>query len=300
MDRARAIAHLESLMTFLAVVQHGRIEAAAAALEVNRTTVTRRVAALETALDGRLLLRGGAGVELTALGERAVAAARQMDDALESLYGTQDRLGLRGVLRVGVPEAFGVHHAAPRLARLQRENPDLRIELRTAAVRTRLPQAELDLEVVVGRPQTSRARARALLVQPYELRLYASPEYLAEHGTPADTDDLVDHPLVYYVDSDLSADSLDLARENLPPMQPSMSSTSPHAHVSACEAGAGIGLLPAYVVAKGARLVPVLPDTVRVPLEYWAVVRNEAWRSAAVRAAVDILRGDSKDADEVT
>ncbi len=287
MDRVEAAAHMEDLVTLLAVTRLGRVEAAAEELGVNRTTVGRRVQALERALGGRVLLRGAAGLEVTPLGRRALDVAERLESALEVLCEDEDPERLRGVVRVGVPEGFGVHFAAPALGRLVAAHPELRLELRTAPMRSRLPQAELDLEVTIGRPRASRARA--VHVRDYALRLFAAPEYLRHRGTPQGMEELSGHRLVYYVDSDLATGSLDLAKAALPAMQASVAATSVTAHVTATAAGAGIGLLPDFLAEGDARLVPVLAEEFSHPMDYWLLARPEAWRNPAVRAVHEAL-----------
>ncbi|XJN90472.1 LysR family transcriptional regulator [Micrococcus luteus] len=76
MERWKAVTQMEGLVTLLLVVREGRLDAAAEELQVNRTTVTRRLKALEAALGGRVVVRGPAGMEVTPLGEEALAAAR--------------------------------------------------------------------------------------------------------------------------------------------------------------------------------------------------------------------------------
>ena len=287
MDRVDAAAHMQDLVTLLTVTRLGRVEAAAEQLGVNRTTVGRRVQALERALGGRVLLRGAAGLEVTPLGRRALDVAERLESALDALCDDGDSDRLRGVVRVGVPEGFGVHFAAPALGRLVSEHPELRLELRTAPMRSRLPQAELDLEVTIGRPRASRAPA--VHVRDYALKLFAAPAYLERSGTPTHLEDLGRHRLVYYVESDLATGSLDLAREALPAMETSVSATSVTAHVTATTAGAGIGLLPDYLAEGDERLVPVLADDFAHPMDYWLLARPEAWRNPAVRAVHEAL-----------
>ncbi|WP_227718649.1 LysR family transcriptional regulator [Micrococcus sp. FDAARGOS_333] len=287
MDRVDAAAHMQDLVTLLTVTRLGRVEAAAEQLGVNRTTVGRRVQALERALGGRVLLRGAAGLEVTPLGRRALDVAERLESALDALCDDGDADRLRGVVRVGVPEGFGVHFAAPALGRLVSEHPELRLELRTAPMRSRLPQAELDLEVTIGRPRASRAPA--VHVRDYALKLFAAPAYLERSGTPTHLEDLSRHRLVYYVESDLATGSLDLAREALPAMETSVSATSVTAHVTATAAGAGIGLLPDYLAEGDERLVPVLADDFAHPMDYWLLARPEAWRNPAVRAVHEAL-----------
>ena len=65
---------LEALMTFLAAARLGRYTAAAEVLGVNHSTVSRRIASLEDAMGGRVLVRTASGWEVTELGRRALGA----------------------------------------------------------------------------------------------------------------------------------------------------------------------------------------------------------------------------------
>src|SRR6478735_1154607 len=76
---------LEGLMTFLAAARLGRYTAAAEVLGVNHSTVSRRIASLEEAMGGRVLVRTPAGWETTALGRRALAVAERIEASVRQL-----------------------------------------------------------------------------------------------------------------------------------------------------------------------------------------------------------------------
>lgn len=286
MERWKAVTQMEGLVTLLLVVREGRLDAAAEELQVNRTTVTRRLKALEAALGGRVVVRGPAGMEVTPLGEKALAAARALEAAVEPLTG-RHRGDLHGVIRLGVPEAFAVAFAAPSIAELQTAHPRLQVQIRTNPARGRTSHTDLDMVVTVGHPGQSRALTRFL--RDYELRLYASEDYVRRHGAPQDLADLGDHPLVYYVETELSTESLDAARESLRHMRTGASSTSVMAQVAATRAGAGIGLLPDFCADDDPDLVPILPNVFHHRMEYWLMVTVEAWRNPTVRAVHERL-----------
>ncbi|MDS2172909.1 MULTISPECIES: LysR family transcriptional regulator [Actinomycetes] len=281
--------HLDALMTFLSVARLGRYTAAADALGINHSTVSRRIAGLERSLGGRVLARTPSGWEVTALGQRALAAAERVEDALASLAGDGEQDGrISGVVRLGSPDAFAVHLATSALAELQQANPNLAVELISATQRARQNRSGLDLEIVVGRPQIHRAQAEH--VMDYALRLYATEEYLARHGRPADLSELAGHRLNYYVEAVLTIDDLDRATQRLPTMRRGIASTNVLSHVTATTAGAGIGLLPDYVAVHHSELIHLLPEHYVHRLSYWAVGRQEALRNPAVQAVYAALR----------
>lgn len=274
-------------MTFLAVARRGRFTAAADVLGVNHSTISRRIAALERAMGGRLLVRSPSGWVVTELGGRAVRIAEDIEASLRELVEGEGGGDLRGTVRVVAPDAFTAVFLAPAMTGLRQTHPDLGIELIAATQRARQHRSGVDLEIVVGRPAVLRAYATPVCA--YSLRLYATPEYLAAHGTPSEIGGLARHPLVYYVESSLQVDELDRALQELPASPPSLRSTSVFAHVEATAAGAGIGLLPDFVADRDPRLVRVLDGAWSHPLAYWAVARDEGARNPAVAAALDAL-----------
>ena len=280
---------LDALMTFLSVARLGRYTAAAEVLGVNHSTVSRRIAALETAMGGRVLVRTTGGWEVTALGRRAVGIAERIEGSLRELIEDDGADAVHGMVRISAPDAFTAAFLAPAMTHLRNAHPHLAIELLSATQRVRQNRSGVDLEIVVGRPQVLRAYATPVCA--YSLRLYATGAYLAAHGAPGTVAELARHPLVYYVESSLQVDELDRALQELPDSPPSLRSTSVFAHVEATAAGAGIGLLPDFLGDADARLVRVLDGAYAHPLAYWAVARDEGQRNPAVAATLEAMTG---------
>ena len=100
-------ANPDDLLVLLAVSRTGRFTSAAESLGLNHTTVSRRIAALETMLAGRVLSRTVGGWELTELGHRAVLAAEDVESAIATLGSTGgDARQLSGVVRMSATDGF--------------------------------------------------------------------------------------------------------------------------------------------------------------------------------------------------
>lgn len=276
----------EGLMTFLAVARLGRYTAAAQVLGVNHSTVSRRIAALEEAMGGRVLTRASGGWAVTPLGQRATAAAERIESELHDLVDG-DQPGLTGLVRIAAPDAFTALYAVPAIAPLQEANPDLAFELLSATQRVRQHRSGVDIEIAVGRPDVRKALATPMFR--YSLALYATDAYLAAHGEPHVIAQMADHRLIFYIESALQIDELDHALAELPPSPPSIRSTGVFAHLGAAVAGAGIAILPDFVAAREPSLRRVLADEYEHPVEYWAVTREESLRNTAVAAAFRAL-----------
>ena len=277
----------DDLLVLLAVSRTGRYSSAADDLGINHTTISRRIAALEDTLGGRVLTRGAGGWELTQLGRGALAAAEAVEDALRTLV-SNDAGALEGVVRISATDGFSAYIAAPAAARVQRAHPRVSVEIVAVTRRASQQRSGLDIEIVVGQPQVHRAEA--IRLGDYLLGLYASEAYLHEHGTPQVPADLSAHPFIYFIDSMLHVDDLDLAPNFTPTMRESVTSTNVFVHVEATRASAGIGLLPCFMADRHSDLQRILPDAIAVKLTYWLVTRSETLRRPEVSAVVDAIR----------
>jgi DNA-binding transcriptional LysR family regulator len=278
----------DDLLVLLAVARSGRYVTAADELGINHTTISRRIATLEQSLGGRLLVRVAGGWELTDMGRSALSAAEAVESAVRGLSSDPDGgRPLSGVVRMSATDGFSAYIAAPAAADVQRDHPDVAVELVATTRRATQQRSGLDVEVVVGEPQVHRAKA--IRLSDYCLGLYGSRDYLARHGTPAARADLTGHPLVYFIDSMLQVDDLDLARAVAPGMRESVTSTNVFVHVEATRASAGLGLLPCFMADRHDDLVRVLPEAVALRLTYWLVTRSETLRRPEVAAVVDAI-----------
>ncbi|GAA1274814.1 LysR family transcriptional regulator [Arthrobacter pascens] len=282
-------ANPDDLLVLLAVSRSAKFTTAAQVLGLNHTTVSRRIAALEKALGGRVLSRAAGGWELTELGAQAAMVAEQVETAVRAL-GPSGRPPdpVTGVVRMTATDGFSAYIAAPAVAKLRRDHPGLSVEIVTVTRRALQQRSGLDIEVVVGEPQVHRAEAFRL--GEYVLGMYASRSYLMENGTPDSVESLTTHPLVYFVDSMLQVDDLDAPRRLVPAMRDGVSSTNVFVHVEATRAGAGIGFLPCFMGDRHDDLVRLLPEQFAERLPYWMVLRPDSMRRPAVAAVVQAVR----------
>ena len=288
----------DDLLVLLAVGRTGRYTTAAEELGLNHTTISRRIAALERAMGGRVLARVGGGWELTELGRAALTAAEAVESAVRSL-ATDDagHRALEGVVRISATDGFSAYIAAPAAAAVQRKHPKVAVEIVAATRRATQQRSGLDIEIVVGEPTVHRAKA--LRLGDYCLGVYGSRDYLDEHGSPSSIADLHRFPLVYFIDSMLQVDDLDLAPSFAPAMRESVSSTNVFVHVEATRASAGIGLLPCFMADRHPDLIRVLPEAVSIRLTYWLVTRAETLRRPEVAAVVEAISARVADQQDV-
>jgi len=284
----------DDLRYLLAVARAGRMVSAAALLGVDHTTVKRRIDRLEGVLGVRLLDRGADGWELTAIGrdvaERAGSLEQVVERVVAAASGGDD--AVRGTVRIVAPDGFGTVFVAPALARVQKSHPGIVVELVTSTRPLSLRGSGYDIAVTIGSASTSRLPSEALA--PYSLRLYASPDYLAAHPAIESLADLDSHSLVFYVDALLTVHELDLAPV-LNGMRVGFGSTNVFAQLEATKAGAGVGLLHAFMGEREPGLVRVLPDEVDFRLQFSLAVRRDSAAVEAVIVVRDAIRQEVRD-----
>lgn len=277
----------DDVRIFLAIARQGQILGAGHSLGLNHATVARRLTALEQALGSRLFTRKTTGTELTGEGERFLIHAERMESAMlaaSSAAGADSALD--GTVRVGAPDGFGVAFLAPRLGELAERHPGLRVELVPVPRAFSLSRREADIAVTLERPREGRLVARKLT--DYGLGLYAAPAYLDRHGEPTTLDDLARHRLVGYVDDLLYTASLDYTGEFLKDWRSSVAVSSAMGQTEAVRAGAGIGILHAFMARRDGTLVPVLPQHT-LTRSYWTVVHEDLRTIRRVSLVADFL-----------
>ncbi|MHA3795369.1 LysR family transcriptional regulator [Sphingomonas sp. YL-JM2C] len=277
------------LLFFLELVRTGNPAAAGKKLRVDHTTVRRRITALEDGLRARLFTGKGNTQQLTAEGERLLAYAESMETLiLRAVEEVSDRdLAISGTVRIGVPEGFGSHFLASRLAVFCEANPELDVKLMVLPRALNLSNREADIAIDFGIPNQQRKIARKLI--DYRVSVYAAPAYL-ENAPPLNTlDDIREHRLVGYID-ELNPDSknaLEAAFAQCPRI--GFGSTSIEAQKEAICCGYGIGILPDFLVTERDGLIRLPPEEMSAMKEFWMVMQSEMINLARVRVVIDFI-----------
>ncbi|HEV7245953.1 MAG TPA: LysR family transcriptional regulator [Shinella sp.] len=274
---------------FLAVARTGQILAASRRLGVNHATLSRRVSALEEALKTRLLIRRTNGCDLTAEGEVFLRAAERMETEMLAAQASIGRIdtAVAGTVRVGAPDGFGVSFLAPRLGRLTARHPELKIQLVPVPRSFSLSQREADIAITLERPEQGRLVSSKLT--DYTLGLYASRDYLAEHGTPETVEDLKAHRRVGYVEDLIFTASLNFTGEIMRSWDASFEISSATGQTEAVRSGAGIGILHDYIARQYGELVRLLPANA-IRRAYWTTWHESARDLVRVRTVAEFVQ----------
>ena len=123
----------KGLREFVAVVEQGGFTAAADALDVSASFVSRRVKHLEQQMGTRLLHRTTRTVRLTEMGRMYYERSREILDRLEALESDMADLQQRpkGLVRMTAPGLYAERYVAPAVAEFTLKYPEVSIELDT-------------------------------------------------------------------------------------------------------------------------------------------------------------------------
>lgn len=283
---------LVELAIFVRAVEGRSLTAAATALSLPRSTVTRRLAQLEDRLGVQLLQRSTRSMSLTDAGEAFYPrAARLVADAEAAVSDVrQSQTEPKGRLRVTAPVEFGDGFLFDVAVQFLRDYPEVTLELDLSSRFVDLVSEGFDLAIRAGRLQDSSLIARKLA--PVVMRLYSTREYLDAHGTPEHPTELTRHETVHLGRGQGPVEwSLLQRREQLVvPVHPRLLVTHFQALRAAVAGGLGIGLMPTFygdrAVADG-RLVPVLPEWGTEGASVHAVMPSNRHPRPAVQRFVD-------------
>jgi len=186
---------LQELAVFVRAAETGSFSRTARELGLSQPSVSRIVSALEARLAAPLLLRSTRQMTLTDTGLAFLDRARRiLADVEEAEALARGDDGLRGLLRVALPVAYGVREVIPRLPGFMATHPRLKIELMMADRFDDLVAEGADIAIRVGRLADSSFTARKLASAPR--MVVASPDYVARRGEPASPSELAGHDCI--------------------------------------------------------------------------------------------------------
>ena len=264
----------DDLRYVLSVQRQGSLARAAKALGLNKSTVSRRIAALEQELGVTLLERGPLGYDLSKPGRRAAAVAARIETLVHELLsdvGGVDRVA-SGLVRVTAPHWFAQRLIIPALPTLREAHPGLNVDLVTTDDVLNIAKGEADIAIRNQRPTQNSLSVRKAGV--IFFGLYASREYLASHGTPRNRKDFEGHELIAYQTAVAHVKAYRWTNDLACPI--AFRASDAESMLDAVAAGLGIGVLPCFITTKTREIVCLEGVGPPEPEEIWLVTQAEA------------------------
>jgi DNA-binding transcriptional LysR family regulator len=288
---------LNNLYFFARVVDFGSYTAAAEALGLQTSKLSRRVGALESELGVRLLNRTTRKLSLTEAGKTfhrhcvaLIAEAEAAKDAINQTLSSP-----RGVVRVSCPTGLLQGGVADILARYLTAHPQVRIALEATNRRVDVVDEGIDLAIRVRVPPLEDSDLAMRSFGPSQMILVGSPALVAALGQPQVLADIERMPTLSmgtvgkehswrFVDTDSKQAELIHS--------PRLSTDDLYALRQAAICGVGVACLPALVVAddlSGGALVRLLPSLSSRSGVVHAVFPSRRGMVPAVRSLLDSL-----------
>ncbi len=284
----------DKLRIFHAAAEAGSFTHAGEALGLSQSAVSRQVSALEQDLRVPLFHRHARGLILTEQGE---VLFRTVKDVWQKLDATRMRLSdnrerPHGLLRVTTTVGIGSEWLTPRIAEFLELYPDIELNLILSDEELDIGMREADVALRVREPVQPDLIRRRLFTMHFHA--YASPGYLKRYGQPKTLDDLDKHRILTYGASNAhyltNINSLQYAgRASRSPRPSTLTCNNIPALRRAVEAGAGISVLPDYLVEPDSTLVRILPEADMPELDCYLVYPEELKAVARIQVFRDFL-----------
>ena len=286
---------LEAMRTFVDIVDHGSLTAAANAAGRSLPTVVRVLAALEDSLGTRLLRRTTRRMSLTPEGRTYLEHCRRIladvEEAELSVVSGQSEP--RGAIRMTAPVLFGQMHVAPAVTEFLRRYEAVQVELLLLDRVVNLVEEGIDLAVRIAHLTDSTmigvpvGRVRRVVC--------ASPALLRDEGTPAHPRELGERRCVRFRGIAPGDNWIfhDAGRELAVKVTGDLICNQVAAARQACAEGLGFGLFLSYQVeplVRDGRLELVLEEYEPLPIPVNLVYPEARLISTRVRALIDSLK----------
>lgn len=277
------------LRIFLEVGRSKTLAAAARKLAMDDSTISRRIASLESALDVAVFKRGHLGFSLTTEGEELLECVLEMESgalALAASLGGRRRTPA-GRVRIATMEGIASLYLAAEFMTFKQRFPDIQIELATAASLVQVTRREADLFISFF-PSEGRG-VYSSVVGEFKCHLYASSEYLRLYGTPRTLEDLESHSFVSYIEDLVQLDTVRWLTEAVSNPKVAFRSSSMVAQMFSAAAGAGIVMLPSFVRPARFGMLGVMHGEIAVSRLVWLTVHRDLQYASRIKAVTAFI-----------
>jgi DNA-binding transcriptional LysR family regulator len=286
---------LTALVIFARVVEYNSFTKAARRLNIPTSTVSRRIADLESAIGFKLLERSTRSLRLTGVGAEILEQARagaELSEAVDDIV-TNHLSSVSGILRLSAPPSISDSLLTPLVNAFQQAHPNVRVQIFITDRLVNLIAEGVDLAFIVGRLSDETLVSRTILT--YRHQLLASPTYLTNHARPETPEDLLDHRLLAFSfwtpENDWNFERRDRKEQKTLTFRPYLSMNDYAGLAAALVAGAGIGELPPLALPEllhDGRLVELMPKWRFRSFDLKLVHLGNRYIPRAVRAFKDL------------
>jgi len=244
---------LRTLECLVALVEHGSVSAAAAALHMSQPALSHQISSLEKELHTPVVERLGRGVRVTAAGRACVEEARRSLQAADQAVKIGRRVGggSAGRLRISCVETMTAWLLVPVLRQWRSRRPDVHLDLSefTSSDAMCALVDEGLTDIAVG-PRPTHTNAHVEVFGKEEVVVVASVNHQFAQMTSVPMAALADEPFVHYDSANGMAVSVDpLASRHDVVLKPVLRTHSPRTAAQLAAAGMGVAIVPVSALA---------------------------------------------------
>jgi DNA-binding transcriptional LysR family regulator len=287
------------LLLFARVVDEGSFSRAGERLGLPKSTVSRRLAALESQLGERLLQRTTRKLAITDFGLSVLEHARHVVEEVEAAASLAQHRQVQpsGRLRVSMPADFATAMLSRLLADFIERYPAISLELDLSPRRVDLIGENFDVALRMGDlPDDATLAARQ--IANFSCGLYAAPSYLEKRGVPPEPEALMEHDSLQLLTRTGEPQPWVLTRgesqwEGVLPVR--ARANSPELMIRLACAGVGIAAAHDHFAAPfvmSGELMPLLVDWYLPSISAWAVFPGRRLMPARTRVFLDALQAE--------
>lgn len=286
---------LEEMGVFATVVDKQSFSEAAHSLSISKSSVSRKLATLEEQLGIRLLQRTTRKIGLTDSGRiyydycaRVIAEAKQANASMRHLQAAP-----RGTLRVSLPETFGRFFVLPLMPEFMEAYPEIQLKLNFSNRKVDLIEENFDLAIRKG--EIEDESLIRIIMGHSQQHIYASPDYIAQHGKPENPAELVDHNWLSAADEQgaLNVPLFKNGAMESVTLTPRLTTRDHEAIYRMAKMAAGIALIPGFLCnddLRNGQLVRILPEWVGTSVVFNAVYPSYKGLAPNTRAFLDFIK----------
>ena len=184
------MAYFDNIRTFVRVYELGSMSAAARDLRISAAVASSRISQLEEHLNVRLFQRTTRKLKPTEQGELFYPGAKKILESVDEAEAEITNVTQipRGTIYVAAPLGMGQRLIAPKIPAFRKEYPLINVRLRLSDRKLDLAAEGLDVAFILGLPEDSNLRMKK--IADCSRVLCASPDYVAERGSPASSSEL--------------------------------------------------------------------------------------------------------------
>lgn len=269
MNKNRRHDLLLNMALFSEVAQMNSFSATAERLQMTPSSISKRIAKLESELGVKLLERTTRSMRLTHTGERFLVHCQNMldeaDTAIEMAKSSQDKL--KGNISISAPIAFAKHILQPLVIQFMQQYPDINVQLLCSDSPIDLLRENVDISIEIG-----HTPSEFLIAKPFiciRQVLCASTEYLSNYPPLSQPQDLLKHKCLYLGESETDNQwqfvniASDGETSETVTVQGSFVTNHSGIRLQGVKSNLGIGCFPDFVVKKdllNGELIEVLTD----------------------------------------